>query len=67
MVNLPLTQLSVSPGTKVRARLLKSIREKGVLTPILVQCNGVGYKILDCRRRVTRPLESTACSSSSAT
>lgn len=52
MVFLPITQLPVSPGTKVRARLLKSIREKGVLTPILVQSNGVGYKILDGRRRV---------------
>ena len=52
MVNLPITQLPVSPGTKVRARLLKSIREKGVLTPILVQPNGAGYKILDGRRRV---------------
>jgi len=57
MVNLPLTQLSVSPGTKVRARLLKSIREKGVLTPILVQCNRAGYKILDGRRRVAAALQ----------
>ena len=52
MMNLPTSQLPLSPGTKVRARLLKSIREKGVLTPILVQGNGNGYKILDGRRRV---------------
>jgi ParB/RepB/Spo0J family partition protein len=57
MVNLPITQLSVSPGVKVRARLLKSIREKGVLTPILVQCNGAGYKVLDGRRRVAAALQ----------
>ena len=52
MMNLPTSQLPLSPGTKVRARLLKSIRENGVLTPILVQGNGNGYKILDGRRRV---------------
>jgi ParB/RepB/Spo0J family partition protein len=52
MLHLPISQLAISPGTKVRARLLKSIREKGVLTPILVQRNGAGYKVLDGRRRV---------------
>jgi ParB family transcriptional regulator, chromosome partitioning protein len=57
MVNLPVSQLSISPGTKVRARLLKSIREKGVLTPILVQRNGAGYKILDGRRRVAAAIQ----------
>jgi ParB family chromosome partitioning protein len=56
MINLPLSQLPISPGTKVRARLLKSIREKGVLTPILVQPNGAGYKLLDGRRRVAAAL-----------
>ena len=56
MLYLPLSQLSISPGTKVRARLFKSIREKGVLTPILVQPSGAGYKILDGRRRVAAAL-----------
>ena len=57
MVNLPVSQLSISPGMKVRARLLKSIREKGVLTPILVQRNGAGYKVLDGRRRVAAAIQ----------
>src|SRR5574341_2632033 len=56
-MNLPISQLPLSPGTKVRARLLKSIREKGVLTPILVGRNGTGYKILDGRRRVAAALQ----------
>ena len=53
MIHIPLSQLHVPPGTKVRARLLKSIRERGVLTPILVRQNGSGYEVLDGRRRVT--------------
>lgn len=62
MLHLPVSQLSLSPGVKVRARLLKSIREKGILTPILVQRNGhdaslVEYKILDGRRRVAAALQ----------
>ena len=57
MIHLPISQLAISPGTKVRARLLKSIQEKGVLTPILVQRNGAGYKILDGRRRATAAIQ----------
>lgn len=52
MIHIPLSQLPAPPGTKVRASLLKSIQEKGVLTPILVRQNGAGYAILDGRRRV---------------
>lgn len=57
MIHLLISQLAVSPGTKVRARLLKSIREKGILTPILVQRNGAGYKVLDGRRRVAAAMQ----------
>ncbi len=67
MIHIPISQLHVSPGMQVRAKLLKSIREKGVLTPILVQRNGgnedmsdvsaVGYKILDGRRRVAAAVQ----------
>jgi ParB/RepB/Spo0J family partition protein len=57
MINLPVSQLLVPPGTKVRARLLRSIQEKGVLTPVLVESNGEGYKILDGRRRVAAAIQ----------
>lgn len=57
MLHLPISQLAISPGTKVRARLLKSIQEKGILTPILVERNGAGYKILDGRRRVAAAIQ----------
>jgi len=57
MMHLLISQLIVSPGTQVRARLLKSIQEKGILTPILVQRNGAGYKILDGRRRVAAGIQ----------
>jgi len=57
MLHLPISQLASSPGTKVRARLLKSIQEKGILTPILVERNGAGYKILDGRRRVAAAIQ----------
>jgi ParB/RepB/Spo0J family partition protein len=57
MIDLPISQIHLPPGTKVRAGLLKSIREKGVLTPILVQQNGAGYKILDGRRRVAAAIQ----------
>jgi ParB family chromosome partitioning protein len=48
---IPLSQLHLPAGVKVKARLLRSIREKGVLVPILVVRNGSGYEILDGRRR----------------
>jgi len=57
MLHLSVSQLPVSPDVKVRASLLKSIREKGILTPILVQCNGDGYQILDGRRRAAAALQ----------
>ena len=57
MIDLPISQIHLPPGTKVRTALLKSIREKGVLTPILVQQNGAGYKILDGRRRVSAAIQ----------
>jgi ParB family chromosome partitioning protein len=62
MIDLPISKIHLPPGTKVRAGLLKSIREKGVLTPILVQQNGgnasiVRYKILDGRRRVAAAIQ----------
>ena len=67
MLNIPVSQLHIPPGTQVRAGLLKSIREKGVLTPILIQRNGddgpesppysVGYKVLDGRRRVAAAIQ----------
>jgi len=67
MIDLPICQIRLPPGTKVRAGLLKSIQEKGVLTPILVQRNGgdghasmhsiVRYKVLDGRRRVAAAIQ----------
>jgi ParB family chromosome partitioning protein len=57
MVNLPVSKLLIPPGTKVRASLLRSIQEKGVLAPILVQSNGTGYKILDGRRRAAAAIQ----------
>jgi ParB/RepB/Spo0J family partition protein len=67
MLQIPISQLHIPPGTKVRAGLLKSIREKGVLTPILVQRNdgaghestpnSAGYRVLDGRRRVAAAVQ----------
>jgi ParB/RepB/Spo0J family partition protein len=67
MIQLPLSDLRLPPGVKVRAGLLKSVREKGVLTPILVRREVrtddsidaciPNYKILDGRRRVEAAIQ----------
>jgi ParB/RepB/Spo0J family partition protein len=62
MLHIPVSQLHVSPGTQVRTSLLKSIREKGILTPILVRRNGhdagdARFNILDGRRRVAAAMQ----------
>jgi ParB family chromosome partitioning protein len=57
MTHIPVSLIHVSPGTQVRASLLKSIQEKGILTPILAQRNGSGYKVLDGRRRVAAAMQ----------
>jgi ParB/RepB/Spo0J family partition protein len=57
MFHIPLSKIHLPPGTKVRAGLLKSIREKGILTPILIRRNGTGFLILDGRRRTAAALQ----------
>jgi len=51
-IQIPCTQLQPPAGTRVRASLCKSIRERGILVPILVTREGERYRILDGRRRV---------------
>lgn len=56
-INVDVNQLEVPP-VKVRAGLLKSVKDKGVLVPILVaHKEDGGYVVLDGRRRVTAARE----------
>ncbi|NPV86301.1 MAG: ParB N-terminal domain-containing protein [Anaerolineae bacterium] len=56
-INIDVNQIEVPP-VKVRAGLQKSIKDKGVLVPILVtRKEDGGYVVLDGRRRVTAARE----------
>lgn len=52
VINVNVNRLEVPP-VKVRAGLLNSIKDKGVLVPILVLSRNGSYTVLDGRRRVT--------------
>jgi len=55
---ISVSELIIPPGTKVRAGLLKSVKARGVLTPIIVspQSSG-GYIVREGRRRVKAAIE----------
>ena len=56
--NIPVGDLIIPPGTKVRAGLLKSVKAHGILEPILVSPhNSGGYLVRDGRRRVKAAIE----------
>ena len=60
--SIPVSDLIIPPGTKVRAGLLKSVKARGILEPILVSpaSSGgyiVGYIVRDGRRRVKAAIE----------
>jgi ParB family chromosome partitioning protein len=56
--SISVSELIIPPGTKVRAGLLKSVKMRGVLTPIIVspQSSG-GYIVREGRRRVKAAIE----------
>ena len=56
--SIPVSDLIIPPGTKVRAGLLKSVKAHGILEPILVSPhNSGGYLVRDGRRRVKAAIE----------
>ncbi len=63
--SIPVSELIIPPGTKVRAGLLKSVKMRGVLTPIIVSPASSGgytpelrgYIVRDGRRRVKAAIE----------
>ncbi|MDO9130971.1 MAG: ParB N-terminal domain-containing protein [Anaerolineales bacterium] len=56
--SIPVSDLIIPPGTKVRAGLLKSVKARGVLEPILVSPHsGGGYIVREGRRRVKAAIE----------
>ena len=56
--NIPVSDLIIPPGTKVRAGLIKSVKARGILEPILVSPhNSGGYLVRDGRRRVKAAIE----------
>ncbi len=56
--SIPVSDLIIPPGTKVRAGLLKSVKARGILTPIIVSPHsGGGYIVREGRRRVKAAIE----------
>jgi len=56
--NIPVSDLIIPPGTKVRAGLIKSVKAHGILEPILVSpASSGGYIVRDGRRRVKAAIE----------